>query len=30
MIKKIGLKPSWKKPMRNAGLDGRVAKYDLY
>ena len=30
MIKKIGLKPAWKKPMRNAGLDGRVAKYELY
>lgn len=30
MIKKIGLKPSWKKPMRNAGLDGRVVKYEMY
>ncbi len=30
MIKKIGLKPTWKKPMRNAGLDGRVVKYTLY
>jgi putative N6-adenine-specific DNA methylase len=30
MIKKIGLKPTWKKPMRNAGLDGRVVKYALY
>lgn len=30
MIKKIGLKPSWKKPMRNAGLDGRVVKYKMY
>ena len=30
MIKKIGLKPTWKKPMRNAGLDGRVVKYELY
>ena len=30
MLKSVGLKPSWKKPMRNAGLDGRVAKYDLY
>jgi putative N6-adenine-specific DNA methylase len=30
MIKKIGLKPSWKKPMQNAGLDGRVVKYELY
>ncbi len=30
MIKRIGLKPAWKKPMRNAGLDGRVVKYELY
>jgi putative N6-adenine-specific DNA methylase len=30
MLKKIGLKPSWKKPMRNAGLDGRVAQYELF
>ncbi len=30
MIKKIGLKPTWKKPLRNAGLDGRVVKYEMY
>jgi len=30
MIKRIGLRPAWKKPMRNAGLDGRVVRYDLY
>ncbi|MEE8397647.1 MAG: class I SAM-dependent RNA methyltransferase, partial [Desulfobacterales bacterium] len=30
MIKKIGLKPTWKKPMRNAGLDGRVVKYEMF
>lgn len=30
MIKRIGLKPSWKKPMKNAGLDGRVTRYELY
>jgi putative N6-adenine-specific DNA methylase len=30
MLKKVGLKPAWKKPMRNAGLDGRVAKFELY
>lgn len=30
MIKRIGLKPSWKKPVRNAGLDGRVVKYEMY
>lgn len=30
LIKKIGLKPTWKKPLRNAELDGRVVKYDLF
>jgi putative N6-adenine-specific DNA methylase len=30
MIKRIGLKPSWKKPLRNGGLDGRLVKYDMY
>ncbi len=30
MIKRIGLKPSWKKPLRNGGLDGRLVKYSLY
>lgn len=30
LIKKIGLRPTWKKPMRNAGLDGRFVRYDLY
>jgi putative N6-adenine-specific DNA methylase len=30
MIKKIGLKASWKKPLNNAGLDGRLVKYELY
>jgi putative N6-adenine-specific DNA methylase len=30
MIKRIGLKPTWKKPLRNGGLDGRLVKYDLY
>jgi putative N6-adenine-specific DNA methylase len=30
MIKRIGLKPSWKKPLRNGGLDGRVVKYEMY
>ncbi len=29
-IKKIGLKASWKKPLKNGGLDGRLAKYELY
>ena len=30
MIKRVGLRPSWKKPMKNAGLDGRVVKYELF
>jgi putative N6-adenine-specific DNA methylase len=30
MIKRIGLKPAWKKPLRNGGLDGRLVKYTLY
>jgi putative N6-adenine-specific DNA methylase len=30
MIKHIGLRPAWKKPLKNAGLDGRVVKYELY
>ena len=29
-IKHIGLKPSWKKPLKNGGLDGRLVKYLLY
>lgn len=29
-IKKIGLKASWKKPLRAGGLDGRLVKYELY
>jgi putative N6-adenine-specific DNA methylase len=29
-IKHIGLRPSWKKPLANGGLDGRLAKYELY
>jgi len=29
-IKNIGLKPTWKKPLSNGGLDGRLVKYDLY
>ncbi len=29
-IKKIGLKASWKKPLKNGGLDGRLAKYEMY
>jgi putative N6-adenine-specific DNA methylase len=29
-IKKLGLKPSWKKPLSAGGLDGRLVKYNLY
>ena len=30
MLKQIGLRPKWKKPLRNAELDGRLAKFELY
>ncbi len=26
----IGLRPSWKKPFSNGGLDGRLAKFEIY
>ncbi len=29
-LKHIGLRPSWKKPLANGGLDGRLAKFELY
>jgi len=29
-VKKIGLKASWKKPIKTGGLDGRLVKYELY
>jgi putative N6-adenine-specific DNA methylase len=29
-IKNMGLKPSWKKPLSNGGLDGRLVRYELY
>ena len=29
-IKNMGLKPSWKKPIKAGGLDGRLVKYALY
>lgn len=29
-LKSIGLRPSWKKPIANGGLDGRLAKFELY
>ena len=30
LIPKIGLKPSWKRPLKNGGLDGRLAKFEIY
>jgi putative N6-adenine-specific DNA methylase len=30
MIKHIGLRPAWKRPLKNGGLDGRLVKYELY
>ncbi len=30
LLKRIGLRPAWKKPLRNGGLEGRLAKYELY
>jgi len=29
-IKKVGLKASWKKPIRAGGLDGRLVKYEMH
>lgn len=29
-LKSIGLRPEWKKPLKNGGLDGRLAKFILY
>jgi putative N6-adenine-specific DNA methylase len=29
-IKKIGLKTTWKKPIKAGGLDGRLVKYEIY
>jgi len=29
-IKNIGLKASWKKPIKTGGLDGRLVKYEIY
>ena len=29
-IKRIGLKTSWKKPIKAGGLDGRLVKYEMY
>ena len=30
LAKKLGLKPEWKQPLRNGGLDGVLCKYELY
>jgi putative N6-adenine-specific DNA methylase len=30
LLKHIGLHPTWKRPLRNGGLDGRLARYELY
>jgi putative N6-adenine-specific DNA methylase len=30
MIKQVGLRPAWKRPLRAGGLDGRLVKYELY
>jgi len=29
-IKRFGLKPAWKKPLKTGGLDGRLVKYELF
>jgi putative N6-adenine-specific DNA methylase len=29
-IAHVGLKPSWKKPLKSGGLDGRLVKYEIY
>ncbi len=29
IISEIGLKPVWKKPLRNGGLDGRLVKFEI-
>lgn len=29
-LKHIGLRSTWKKPLQNGGLDGRLAKFELY
>jgi putative N6-adenine-specific DNA methylase len=30
LVKKLGLKPEWKQPLRAGGLDGMLCKYALY
>ena len=30
LLSYIGLKPSWKRPLESGGLDGRLAKFEIY
>jgi putative N6-adenine-specific DNA methylase len=30
LIKNVGLRTAWKKPLKNGQLDGRLVKYELY
>ena len=30
LVSAIGLRPSWKKPLRNGPLDGRLAKFEIF
>ena len=30
LVKKLGLKPEWKQPLRAGGLEGMLCKYELY
>lgn len=30
LLKKVGLRTTWKKPLVNGALDGRLAKYEMY
>jgi len=29
-IKKVPLAPSWKRPLKIGGLDGKLVKYDIF
>jgi putative N6-adenine-specific DNA methylase len=30
LVKSVGLRPAWKKPLANGGLDGRLLRFDLF
>ncbi len=30
LLKSVGLRPNWKKPLKSGGLDGVLAKYEMY